>query len=235
MVGSGLGAFEDALPRFKTAAGAFRVQHAENDHLELLAEGGLLAALLGAAAALALLLLGLRALRATEHRLARSLLAAALAGGAALYVHSAFDFNLRIPSNALMASLLAALGLSAVLPAAEPATPGPRRRAAAPVLLAVSLVTALLTPWSEPPWDPATLARATTPAHTGLRRAALESDVTALLRQRPAQAQAWVQLGWLRLPASREDGSALARWGVALDPRHEALGRAAAPLLEAGR
>jgi O-antigen ligase len=44
-VGSGFGAYEDALPRFKTAAGNFRVEHAENDHLEFLAEGGALGTL----------------------------------------------------------------------------------------------------------------------------------------------------------------------------------------------
>jgi O-antigen ligase len=235
-VGSGFGAYEDALPRFKTAAGGFRVQHAENDHLELLAEGGILATLLGAAAVLALLLLGLKALRATEHRLARSLLAAALAGGATVYVHAAFDFNLRIPSNALMASLLAALCVSVLLPAPEPTTTRTRslRSAAGASVLAVSFFTALATPWSEPRWDPATLARATAPARTGLRRSALENDVTAFLKRRPGQAAAWVHLGWLRLPVSRADGSALARWGVALDPRHEELARVSAPLLEAG-
>ena len=236
-VGSGFGAFEDALPRFKTAAGGFRVQHAENDHLELLAEGGLLAALLGAAAVLALLLLGLKALRATEHRLTRSLLAAALAGGAAVYVHAAFDFNLRIPSNALMASLLAAFCASAILPAAEPTTRQAREASdrAAAFRPGGSLVTALATPWSEPRWDPAALARATAPARTDLRRSALESDVTAFLRRRPGNASAWVQLGWLRLPASREDGSALARWGLSLDPRQEELARVSAPLLDPGR
>ena len=236
-VGSGFGAYEDALPRFKTAAGGFRVQHAENEHLELLAEGGLLAALLGAAAVLALLLLGLKALRATEHRLARSLLAAALAGGATVSVHAAFDFNLHIPSNALMAALLAALSASAIVPAAGPVTTRTRtlRSAAGALVVAVALLTSLAAPWSEPRWDPATLARATAPAHTDLRRSALESDVTALLKRRPGQAAAWVHLGWLRFPASREDGSALARWGLALDPRHEDLARVSAPLLEAGR
>ena len=164
-VGSGFGAYEDALPRFKTTAGGFRVTHAENDHLELLAEGGLLAALLGAGAVLALLLLGLKALRATEHRLARSLLGAALAGGAAVYVHSAFDFNLRIPSNALLAALLAAVCASALLPATGAAKASTRGLSlvAGPVLVAVSLLAALATPWSEPRWDPAALARAHRP------------------------------------------------------------------------
>ena len=238
-VGSGFGAYEDALPRFKTTAGGFRVQHAENDHLELLAEGGLLAAGLGAAAVLALLLLGLKALRTTEHRLARSLLAAALAGGAAVYVHSAFDFNLRIPSNALMAAFLAAVGVAAVSSRGAPTAPGDEGSTVAPRLLllalAASLLAALATPWSEPPWAPGALARATAPARTDLRRSSLETDVIALLRRRPAHAQAWVQLGWLRLPASREDGSALARWGLNLDPRHEELARAAAPLRDGSR
>jgi len=184
-------------------------------------------------AVLALLLLGLKALHTTEHRLARSLLAAALAGGAAVYVHAAFDFNLRIPSNALMASLLAALCASAILPAAEPTATAKQslRSVAGAFVLAVSFFTALATPWSEPRWDPAALARATAPGRTDLRRSALESDPTAFLRRRPGNAAAWV----LRLPVSREDGSALARWGVGLDPRQEELARVSAPLLDPGR
>jgi len=236
-VGSGFGAYEDALPRFKTTAGGFRVQHAESDHLELLAEGGLLATLLGAGTALVLLFLGLKILRTTEQRLARSLLAAALAAGAAVYFHSAFDFNLRIPSNALMAVLLAGIAASVILPAAQTTETTTRRlrSAVSSVLLAVSLLAALATPWSEPRWDPATLSRATATTRTDLRRSALESEVAALLRRRPGHAPAWVHLGWLRLPASREEGSALARWGVALDPRHEELARASASFREEAR
>ena len=136
-----------------------------------------------------------------------------------------------------MASLLAALCASAILPAAEPTTTAKRGllSIAGAFVLAVSFVTALAIPWSEPRWDPATLARATAPARTDLRRSALESDVTAFLRRRPGNAPAWVQLGWLRLPASREDGSALARWGMGLDPRHEELARVSAPLRDPGR
>jgi O-antigen ligase len=235
-VGSGFGAYEDALPRFKTAAGGFRVQHAENDHLELLAEGGLLAGVLGAIAVLALALLGLRAVRGTEHRLARSLFAAALAGIATVYAHSAFDFNLRIPSNALMASFLAAACVSALLPAAEPASSGSRAlRSGAACVVLISLFIAFVVPWSDPRWDPAALGRVTAPARSDLRRLALESDAARLLRRRPAHAETWVQLGWLRLAASRKDGSALARWGLSLDPAHEELARVSAPVRDAAR
>jgi hypothetical protein len=235
VVGSGFGAYEDALPRFKTAAAGFRVQHAENDHLELLAEGGFVAALLGTAAILVVLLLGLKTLRSTEHRLARSLLAAALAAWASAYVHAAFDFNFHIPSNVLMVALLAGLCASAALPATpEPGLAHSRLPLFSPglLVLAASLLVALLTPWSEPRWEPGRLARASAPTGAGLRRAALDMDLCALLRREPARATAWVRIGWLRLPTSRQEALALAEWGVGLDPCHEELARASASLRE---
>jgi O-antigen ligase len=231
LVGSGFGAYEDALPRFKTTAGAFRVQHAENDHLEILAEGGLLGGLLGIIAVLALFVHGLNALRATDHRLARALLAAALAAGVAAWVHAAVDFNLRIPSNALMAVLVVGLCVSAVCPAAVPGT-GTVRGLPQLVLMA-SLLVAVRTPWSEPRWRPATLTRAAAATASSLRQSALDADVAGLLRRRPAQATTWVQLAWLRLRTSGPEAAALARWGAALDPRHAELARVSAALSKA--
>ncbi len=213
------------------------IEHAENDHLELLAEGGGLGALLGGATALVLFLFGLKILRSEEHRLARALVAAALAGGATIYVHSAFDFNLRIPSNALMAAFLAAVCTTGTLSAIGPAAVG--RKGVMPsaglLVLAGSLLVALLSPWNEPKWDPAALARAAFSPRADLRRSSLESEVTTLLRRRPGQAAAWVHLAWLRLPKSPVEASALARWGVELDPRHPELVRAAGPLRAAER
>jgi O-antigen ligase len=237
VVGSGFGAYEDALPRFKTAAAGFRVQHAENDHLEFLAEGGLLAAGLGAAAVLALLFLGLGTLPATEHRLARSLLTAAFAAGATAFVHAVFDFNLHIPSNTLVASLVAALSVSATHRRAESATTSRRSPGSTMALLVLtgSFLCALVTPWADPWWEQSRLRRARTSGEADLRRASLETDVAGLLHRRPARAEAWVQLGWLRLlgsrvPDSAEDAKGLARWGVVLDPTHSLLGHAATPI-----
>jgi O-antigen ligase len=237
VVGSGFGAYADALPRFKTTAGHLSIEHAENDHLEFLAEGGGLGTLLGGMAVLALFLYGLKGLRAEEHRLARALLAAALAGGAAVYAHSAFDFNLRVPSNALQAALLAALATACTHSAREPGTAGGRDVGSwvSRLLLLTSLLVAILTPWREPLWQPSALARVAISPRTDLRRSSLESDVTALLRRRPGLAEAWVNLAWLRLPRSHKDASELAGWGVALDPQHEELARAVAPLRESAR
>jgi len=232
LVGSGFGAYEDALPRFKTTAGGFRVQHAENDHLEVLAEGGLLGGLLGMAVTIALFVHGLGALRATSHRLARALLAAALAAGVAAWVHAAVDFNLRIPSNALMALFAAGLCVSAVGPAA-PSGMGARRALPPILVLAASLLLAVRAPWGGPQWHAATLARAAAPTASALRLSALDADLQELLRRRPALATAWVQLAWLRLRTSGPEAASLARWGAALDPRHEELARVSTALREA--
>jgi O-antigen ligase len=238
-VGSGFGAFGDALPRFKTAAGEFRIEHAENDYLETAAEGGV-AGVLAAGAAIALLLAGgLVGIRRQSGLLPRAILASALAGIVTLLVHSAFDFNLRIPSNALLASFLAAF-LGACEPGVRPEPPVRRRglvvvrRFVSPVCLsAAALATTLVTSWEEPRWEPAALGRAVAPSHA-LRRASLDLEVSTFLRRRPAQATAWIQLGWLRLRMSREEARALVCWGLSLDPEHRTLRRAAAPLLEDG-
>ena len=111
-LGSGFGTYADAIPRFKTAAGDLRVEHAENDYLEVLGEGGAAGALLLVALGCALVGPGLRRIREETHRVPRALRAGALAGVVALLVHSSFDFNLRIPSNALLFAMLAALALA---------------------------------------------------------------------------------------------------------------------------
>jgi len=224
-IGSGLGAYADALPRFKSGAGSFRIEHAENDYLELLAESGIAGGLLGALAALAVLALGVGGLRHEDSRLARALRMAALSGGVALGVHSLFDFNLRIPSNALLAVAL----LLYALPS-RPHAGAPRQRLRARVvsglIVMVGIVVGVLASWSEPAWDPRTLARASGREDRQLRHASLQATLVELLRERPAASLAWAQLAWLRHSASREEAAELARWGLGLDPQNLALQRA---------
>lgn len=105
LLGSGLGSFPDAVTAFKRGDGDVRTMHAENDVLEFVAETGLLglAALLFAAWRLR------PALAATLR--SSALAAGALAAASALAVHSFVDFNLRVPSNALMLAVCLALAL----------------------------------------------------------------------------------------------------------------------------
>jgi O-antigen ligase len=231
LFGSGLGAYQDAIPRFKSDAAKLRIEHAENDYLELLVEGGLTGVVL-----LGLLAFGASALlrerlRDEPHRLTRALRAGALAGVVALLVHSAFDFNLRIPSNALLFAVLAALALAPNEPAngEEPdaGTVPVRARLVGGAMLTASLVLAIATPWTGRSLDRTRFEKITQGDATSLRWRALEQDAIAQIRRRPADATAWVALAWLRRPRSPTEASALATWGVSLDPQWAALRRVA--------
>ena len=100
-LGWGLGAYADAFPAFKRGHGEVRTTHAESDMLEFLAEGGLLGALLAAALGVAVWR-GLAQPAGVSRDAERNGLAlGAMAAAGALLVHSLFDFNLRLPANAL--------------------------------------------------------------------------------------------------------------------------------------
>jgi O-antigen ligase len=232
VVGSGLGAFADALPPFKTGAGYVRVEHAENDYLELLCEGGLVGVGVAIVALATLLLGGCRAVHDEPHRLARGVRTGALAGLVAVLVHSAFDFNLRIPSNALLAALLLACAVPLASPldsrvllsdadhAGRRLRPVPALVWAVPFVLAAAL--AVLGSWTPQEIDSGALRRAAVDG-PGLRNATLERDVVARLRRRPADAPAWAVLAWLRLPRIPREADALAAWSQSLDPQHATL------------
>ncbi len=229
LAGSGFGAYAYALPRFKTAAGQLAIEHAENDVLEAVAEGGFLGAALFLCLAGFVLVYGLRAVLSEARRLPRALATGALAGGLALAVHSAFDFNLRLPSNALAFTALVAV----LLAFAANGVPARPTRVLAAAVVAASLAVGPTTPWAAARLDSGPLQRAAPSAATSLRRAALEKDLVAHLRGHPTDPAAWLALAWLRVPASRSDAAALGGWAVRLDPTSQGV-RDAASLLSSG-
>jgi O-antigen ligase len=227
MVGYGLGAFGAALPRYKTAAGELRVEHAENDYVELLVEtggAGLLLALASLALAGATFASGLAH---HEDRLLRGVKAGATAAIAALLVHATFDFNLHIPSNALLFGLATAIALGAAAPATFAI------RTAGVAMLAVVLATLLaVAAWPLPPplsaEESVRRAAAAGGAASTLRLASAERDLTTRVGWRPSDAQAWLYLAWIRgARGHAEEAAGLAAHAVSLDPRHEALRREA--------
>ena len=164
LVGQGLGAFHDAYPRYKHGHGEIRVEHAENDYLETLAEGGLLGLGFGLSALVVLATGAWRGLRRGLHPLVRGLGLGALAALVALAVHSVFDFNLRIPSNAALGAFVAALALATAAPALRP-EPRSRVLTLSLVLVAALLLVLLLrlppTAWPLPAWRSGTRRRRT--------------------------------------------------------------------------
>jgi O-antigen ligase len=101
-LGWGLGQFPVAYPQFRSFYLDSFVNEAHNDYVQFLVETGLL----GSACVLALLVttfwIGVRRLRLTVWRFDGVATLAMLTGIVGILVHSASDFNLQIPANALL-------------------------------------------------------------------------------------------------------------------------------------
>lgn len=123
--GCGLGAFADVFPRFQAVSTGGAWRHAHNDPLELLATGGLLAAMLFAFGFVQVVRRLVRVLQATPRSEDRAAALAGLGVVAGLMVQESFDFGLTLPANALWA--LVVIGAAAATPAPE-AVPKPSGR-----------------------------------------------------------------------------------------------------------
>jgi O-antigen ligase len=110
--GTGLGTLKIVYPQYESYYDGYVVDHTHNDYLELLADTGLAGGLCGLAFVVLLFWRGFSNLRSAESQLARACHAGALAGCAGILLHSLVDFNLHIPSNALLFLLLASLATS---------------------------------------------------------------------------------------------------------------------------
>lgn len=108
ITGSGLGTFETALFRYKTAAPLYTVDYAHNDYLQFLAELGLTGLLMLAAIGVGTVWKAISLVR-TARAEQKALASAGLGAFAAIALHSLTDFNLYIPANALTLVWIAAV------------------------------------------------------------------------------------------------------------------------------
>jgi O-antigen ligase len=119
MTGVGRGAFQTAYPIYSERDGTLQVGQAHNDYLQIVAECGVV----GAAAVIGFIYLVMREiLRAIRRRdpLLSGLALGAGGGIFAMLVHSLFDFNLQLPSNALLfLTLTAVVSIISRAPALE--------------------------------------------------------------------------------------------------------------------
>jgi O-antigen ligase/tetratricopeptide (TPR) repeat protein len=146
MLGVGLGAWQDAFPRYdESPRSRTQARRAHNDYIQLLAETGLVGVgLLGAALFMLARLLG-RALTFGTRR-SRPIASAAVAGTVAVAVHACVDFGLQIPAIPVTLAVLLGIALRESWPqrrrAETPARGGPLFGLA----LAAGLVLTLIAP-----------------------------------------------------------------------------------------
>jgi O-antigen ligase len=106
--GVGLGAYETVFPIYARHDGMFVVNYAHNDYLQALSDGGLVGLVLAMWFVFLLFRAVARSLKSSDPLLAGLALGCG-AGVFSLLVHSMFDFNLQIPSNALLFLFLSAV------------------------------------------------------------------------------------------------------------------------------
>jgi O-antigen ligase len=108
VLGTGLGAFGVVYTRYDSRNGAYRLDQAHNDYLQIVSDGGVVGLALGLFFFIALFRMGLAQCR-SEDMFRRGVAMGALAGCFAVLVHSFFDFTLHTTANALLFLTMAAL------------------------------------------------------------------------------------------------------------------------------
>ena len=134
VIGTGVGTIQMVFPPYDTLYDGKIVNHAHNDYLELLAEAGILGALCGVGFLGVLLLESLRGLENLQSSFNSALNLAGLVGCCGILVHSLVDFNLHIPSNALLFFVAAHLATARIQSdaASPPKAHSHRRRSRKP-------------------------------------------------------------------------------------------------------
>ena len=116
VTGTGAGTYYSSYPQYRSSDVSGFYDHAHNDYVEFLATFGALGTLPLAASVLLAMTVAVRVLLKRRDRLARGAAFAVTMGVVSLLIHSAVDFNLHIPSNALLFVVVLAMAqLSKVL------------------------------------------------------------------------------------------------------------------------
>ena len=108
--GTGGGTFYNAYPRYRGADILPYYDHVHNDYMQFATEAGIPGFVVLGAIVLMSFFAAVLALSRRRDPLARGVAFGVVMGVTALAIHSTVDFNLQIPANALIFSVLLALG-----------------------------------------------------------------------------------------------------------------------------
>ena len=112
--GTGLGTLVAIYPGYASVYDGRIVDHAHNDYVEMMAETGFVGLLLGLAFLVLLFRSALSRLGSDTHSFALAVRIGGLVACSGIVLHSLVDFNLHIPSNALLFLLQASLATSRI-------------------------------------------------------------------------------------------------------------------------
>jgi O-antigen ligase len=115
LTGSGLGSFYSVFPYYRQQDVSGYFNYAHNDYLQFAGETGIIGIGLLGAVVIGSLLAALRAQYQRRDPLMRGIAFAAIMGIIAILIHSTVDFNLQIPSNAMMFMILLAMAWLALM------------------------------------------------------------------------------------------------------------------------
>ncbi|MBA4372841.1 MAG: hypothetical protein C0402_08240 [Thermodesulfovibrio sp.] len=113
LTGTGFGSFSDIYPKYSSSPVHMILEHAHNDYLELLAEGGFIGSLLFFWFLSSVVVSSHRVFMKRRNLFSVYLYTGSLAGLIAILLHSLTDFNLHIGANGLYFFFLAGLAVSA--------------------------------------------------------------------------------------------------------------------------
>jgi O-antigen ligase len=108
-IGAGFDAFGTAYTMFDPSSGAFRIEQAHNDYLQILSDAGIAGFICVAAFVYLLLKRSIDLIRNTAVGFRRGAAVGALAGCFGILIHSFFDFPLRTPANTFVFLALTAI------------------------------------------------------------------------------------------------------------------------------
>ena len=113
LTGTGFGSFVNIYPKYRTISGDAIAEHAHNDYIELVSDGGGVALFLCIWFLLAIFYKSFRLFLKRREMYSIYLFIAAIAGIMSILFHSLTDFNLHIGANGLYFFFLAGLAVSA--------------------------------------------------------------------------------------------------------------------------